>query len=144
MGDNELIEEVVSPTESQSVDLSPVIDSLSDLIIKQGEIIENQKEIIDHFVPTEEDLLQLEKEEQEKKEQLEKEQIEQLEKEEQKEQQLQEYNQELLTVLKQIEKNSSLGNDVSAVSSSSNYILLFVIVACVFFGLMYKAIKVFI
>ena len=49
MGDNELIEEVVSPTESQSVDLSPIIDSLNDLIVTQGEIIENQKKIINYF-----------------------------------------------------------------------------------------------
>ena len=64
MGDNELLEEVVSPTESQSVDLSPIINSLNDLIVTQGEIIENQKKIIDYFVPTEEELIQLEKDKQ--------------------------------------------------------------------------------
>ena len=63
MGDNELIEEVVSPTESQSVDLSPVIDTLQDLLIKQGEILEtqqsvikNQEKIIEYFIPSDEEL----------------------------------------------------------------------------------------
>ena len=46
MGDNELLEEVVSPTESQGVDLSPVVSTLQDLLIKQGEILESQEKTI--------------------------------------------------------------------------------------------------
>lgn len=144
MGDNELIEEVVSPTESQSVDLSPVIDSLSDLIIKQGEIIENQKEIIDYFVPTDEELKKLEQEEIKKAKEQEEQEKELLQQEEQEKKELEEYNQEVLTLLREIKDNSTLGNEVASVSSSSNYILLFVIISCIFFGLMYKALKVFI
>lgn len=144
MGDNELIEEVVSPTESQSVDLSPVIDSLSDLIIKQGEIIDNQKKIIDYFVPTEEELKKLEQEDQKKAKEQEQQEKELLQQEEQEKKELEEYNQEVLTLLREIKDNSTLGNEVASVSSSSNYTLLFVIISCIFFGLMYKAIKVFI
>ena len=60
MGDNENIE-IVSPTEESNVfnncdvDLSPIIEALKDLAIKQGEIIENQNKVIKYFVPTEEE-----------------------------------------------------------------------------------------
>ena len=144
MGDNELIEEVVSPTESQSVDLSPIIDSLSDLIIKQGEIIDNQKKIIDYFVPTDEELKKLEQEDQKKAKEQEQQEKELLQQEEQEKKELDEYKQEVLTLLKEIKNNSTIGNEVASVSSSSNFTLLFVIISCVFFGLMYKALKVFI
>ena len=102
MGDNELIEEVVSPTESQSVDLSSIIDSLNDLIVAQGEIIKNQKKIIDYFIPTEEELIQLEKDKQEELEQIEIQEKEIQEKEELKEQQLNDYNAQILTLLEDI------------------------------------------
>ena len=144
MGDNELIEDVVSPTESQSVDLSPVIDTLNDLIVKQGEIIENQKKIIDYFVPSEEELKKMEQENLKKAKEQEQQEKELLQQEEQEKKELYEYNQEVLTLLKEIKNNSTIGNEVASVSSSSNFTLLFVIISCVFFGLMYKALKVFI
>lgn len=144
MGDNQLLEEVISPTESESIDLSPIIDALNDLIVKQGEIIDNQKKIIDYFVPTDEELKKLEQDELKKVKELEEQEKQLLEQEEQEEKELQEYNQQVLTLLSEINNNSALGNDVASVSSSSNYTLLFVIISCIFFGLMYKAVKVFI
>ena len=144
MGDNELIEEVVSPTESQSVDLSSIIDSLNDLIVAQGEIIKNQKKIIDYFIPTEEELIQLEKDKQEELEQIEIQEKEIQEKEELKEQQLNDYNAQILTLLEDIKNNSSVGNEVASVSSSTNYSILLVIIFVLFIGLMYKAIRAFI
>ena len=144
MGDNELIEEVVSPTESQSVDLSPIIDSLNDLIVTQGEIIENQKKIIEYFIPTEDELIQLEKDKQEELEQIQIQEEEIQEKEELKEQQLNEYNTQILTLLEEIKESSSVGNEVASVSSSANYTILLVIIFVLFIGLMYKAIRAFI
>lgn len=144
MGDNELIEEVVSPTESQSVDLSPIINSLNDLIVTQGEIIENQKKIIDYFIPTEEELIQLEKDKQEELEHIQIQNEEIQEKEELKEQQLNEYNTQILTLLEEIKESSSVGNEVASVSSSTNYTLLLVVIFVLFIGLMYKAIRAFI
>ena len=144
MGDNELIEEVVSPTESQSVDLSPIINSLNDLIVTQGEIIKNQKKIIDYFIPTEEELIQLEKDKQEELEQIAIQDKEFQEKEELKEQQLNDYNTQILTLLEEIKESSSVGNEVASVSSSTNYTILLVIVFVLFIGLMYKAIRAFI
>ena len=144
MGDNELIEEVVSPTESQSVDLSPIINSLNDLIVTQGEIIENQKKIIDYFIPTEEELIQLEKDKQDELEQIQIQEEEIQEKEELKEQQLNEYNTQILTLLEEIKESSSVGNEVASVSSSTNYTILLVIIFVLFVGLMYKAVRAFI
>lgn len=144
MGDNELIDEVVSPTESQSVDLSSIINSLNDLIVTQGEIIENQKKIIDYFIPTEDELIQLEKDKQEELEQIQIQEEEIQEKEELKEQQLNEYNTQILTLLEEIKENSYLGNEVSSVSSSTNYTILLVIIFVLFIGLMYKAVRAFI
>ena len=75
MGDNENLE-IVSPTQESNVlnncdvDLSPIIETLKDLAIKQGEIIENQNKVIKYFIPTEEEIKKQEKlkKEQEKKE----------------------------------------------------------------------------
>ena len=60
MGDNvELVEDVTPNTES--LDLSPVLDILGEMSQQQMEIIEQNKILIDYFVPTEEELLQQEK-----------------------------------------------------------------------------------
>lgn len=151
MGDNELIEEVVSPTESQSVDLSPIIDTLQDLLIKQGEMLEsqektikNQEKIIEYFIPSEEELKELEELEIKEQEQLEIEEIE-LEKElEQKELEQEQYQQELITLLGKIEDNTLNNTSVSTMNSTTNYLLLFVIVGIFILYLLYRAIRYFI
>ena len=151
MGDNELIEEVVSPTESQGVDLSPIVNTLQDLLIKQGEILEsqektikNQEKIIEYFIPSEEELKKQEELENKEQEQLEIEEIE-LEKElEQKELEQEQYQQELITLLGKIEDNTLNNTSVSTVNSTTNYLLLFVIVGIFILYLLYRAIRYFI
>ena len=151
MGDNELIEEVVSPTESQGVDLSPIVNTLQDLLIKQGEILEsqektikNQEKIIEYFIPSDEELKQQEELEKKEQEQLEIEEIE-LEKElEQKELEQEQYQQELITLLGKIEDNTLNNTSVSTVNSTTNYLLLFVIVGIFILYLLYRAIRYFI
>ena len=151
MGDNELIEEVVSPTESQGVDLSPIVNTLQDLLIKQGEILEsqektikNQEKIIEYFIPSDEEIkeqVELEKKEQE---QLELEEIE-LEKElEQKELEQEQYQQELITLLGKIEDNTLNNTSVATVGSTTNYLLLFVILGIFILYVLYRAIRYFI
>ena len=151
MGDNDLIEEVVSPTESQGVDLSPIVNTLQDLLIKQGEILEsqektikNQEKIIQYFIPSEEELKEQEELERKEQEQLEIEEIE-LEKElEQKELEQEQYQQELITLLGKIEDNTLNNTSVSTVNSTTNYLLLFVIVGIFILYLLYRAIRYFI
>ena len=151
MGDNELIEEVVSPTESQGVDLSPIVNTLQDLLIKQGEILEsqektikNQEKIIEYFIPSDEELKQQEELEKKEQEQLEIEEIE-LEKElEQKELEQEQYQQELITLLGKIEDNTLNNTSVSTVNSTTNYLLLFVILGIFILYLLYRAIRYFI
>ena len=156
MGDNENIE-IVSPTQESNVlnncdvDLSPIIETLKDLAIKQGEIIENQNKVIKYFIPTEEEIKKQEKlkKEQEKKELEELEQQKALELEEQKEiekkeQEMLAYNQELLSIIKDIKNNTDLGNNVSSVSTSSNFLLLTLVAFLAFIFVLYKAIRVFI
>ena len=151
MGDNELIEEVVSPTESQSVDLSPVIDTLQDLLIRQGEILEtqqsvikNQEKIIDYFIPTEEEIKEQEKRNQEALEQQNAIELENQKELEKKEQEMLAYNQELLSIIKDIKGNTDIGNNVSSVSTSSNFLLLTLVAFLAFIFVLYKAIRVFI
>ena len=151
MGDNELIEEVVSPTESQGVDLSPIVNTLQDLLIKQGEILEsqektikNQEKIIHYFIPSDEELKEQEELEKKEQEQLEIEEIE-LEKElEQKELEQEQYQQELIALLGKIEDNTLNNTSVSTVNSTTNYLLLFVIVGIFILYLLYRAIRYFI
>lgn len=151
MGDNELIEEVVSPAESQGVDLSPIVGTLQDLLIKQGEILEsqektikNQEKIIEYFIPSDEELKEQEQLEKKEQEQLEIEEIE-LEKElEQKELEQEQYQQELITLLGKIEDNTLNNTSVSTVNSTTNYLLLFVILGIFILYVLYRAIRYFI
>ena len=156
MGDNENIE-IVSPTEESNVfnncdvDLSPIIEALKDLAIKQGEIIDNQNKVIKYFIPTEEEIKKQEKlkKEQEKKELEELEQQKALELEEQKEiekkeKELEIYNQELLTVMKDIKSNTEIGNNFSGISSSTSFLILTLIAFFAFIFVLYKAIRAFI
>ena len=86
---------------------------------------------------------------QEKKELEELEQQKALELEEQKEiekkeQEMLAYNQELLSIIKDIKNNTDLGNNVSSVSTSSNFLLLTLVAFLAFIFVLYKAIRVFI
>lgn len=151
MEDNELLD-VSSPNESSdSVDLSSIINSLNDLVIKQGEIIENQNKLIEYFVPTDEEIKlqeeQMKKEEEEKllqEEQIKKEEEEIKLHEEQMKRELDDYNNEVLTTLKHIKDNTYNSLDVGTVSSANSWILLFIIVTILIFGLLYKAVRAFI
>ena len=98
MGDNEQVIEFVTPNE-ESIDLSPVLDILGEISTQQGEIIEQNKILIDYFVPTEEEILQQEKDLQDQQEEdLKLQELEEEEKQSQQEYQLS-YDQEVLNLL---------------------------------------------
>ena len=98
MGDNEQVIEFVTPNE-ESIDLSPVLDILGEISTQQGEIIEQNKILIDYFVPTEEEILQQEKDLQDQQEEdLKLQELEEEEKQSQQEYQLS-YDQDVLDQL---------------------------------------------
>lgn len=79
MGDNQELLEVVSPS-SDDFDISPLLDILNEVKENQGEIIEQNNKFSEYFIPSEEELRELKK--QESKEQ--KKQEEELKKEREK------------------------------------------------------------
>lgn len=143
MGDNEQDFLTVSPIPNE-LDLSPLISLLDEMNLKQGEIIEQNKILIEHFVPSDEEL----KEEQKKKEEEELLHEEQLKEEELlHEEQLQreiDYQTQTIQLLEDIKSSSNIGNEVSSISSNSSYLLLFVVIFVLFIGVMYKFIRTFI
>lgn len=143
MGDNvELVEDVTPNTES--LDLSPVLDILGEMSQQQMEIIEQNKILIDYFVPTEEELLQQEKDLQNQQE----EDLKALEKEEeekvsQHEYQLS-YDQEVLNQLTLLNENISKVDYNTQTTYSYSYVLTFGLLFTLVIFLIYKTIKRFI
>ena len=143
MGDNVQIVEDVTPN-TESLDLSPVLDILGEMSQQQMEIIEQNKILIDYFVPTEEELLQQEKDLQNQQE----EDLKALEKEEeekvsQHEYQLS-YDQEVLNQLTLLNENISKVDYNTQTTYSYSYVLTFGLLFTLVIFLIYKTIKRFI
>ena len=143
MGDNvEIVEDVTPNTES--LDLSPVLDILGEMSQQQMEIIEQNKILIDYFVPTEEELLQQEKDLQNQQE----EDLKSLEKEEEEKLSQQEYqlsyDQEVLNQLTLLNENISKVDYNTQTTYSYSYVLTFGLLFTLVIFLIYKTIKRFI
>lgn len=143
MGDNVQIVEDVTPN-TESLDLSPVLDILGEMSQQQMEIIEQNKILIDYFVPTEEEILQQEKDLQNQQE----EDLKALEKEEeekvsQHEYQLS-YDQEVLNQLTLLNENISKVDYNTQTTYSYSYVLTFGLLFTLVIFLIYKTIKRFI
>lgn len=143
MGDNvEIVEDVTPNTES--LDLSPVLDILGEISQQQLEIIEQNKILIDYFVPTEEELLQQEKDLQNQQN----EDLKALEKEEKEKLSQQEYqfshDQEVLNQLTLLNENISKVDYNTQTTYSYSYVLTFGLLITLVVFLIYKTIKKFI
>ena len=142
MGDNEQLVDVVSPNES--LDLSPILDKLGEISEQQGEIVEQNKVLIDYFVPTEEEVLQQEKDLQNQQEEdlkaLEKEEAEKLSQQ----QYEHSYNQDVLNQLTLLNENISKVDYNTQTNYTYSYVLTFGLLFTLVIFLIYKIIKRFI
>ena len=142
MGDNEQVVELVTPNES--IDLSPILDKLGEISTQQGEIIEQNKILIDYFVPTEDEIIQQEKDLQNQQE----EDLKALEKEEEEKLSQQEYqfshDQEVLNQLTLLNENISKVDYNTQTTYSYSYVLTFGLLFTLVIFLIYKIIKRFI
>lgn len=137
------LEELEGIEENQNVLLSEIKEN-------QRLIIENQKILIDYFVPTEEEIKKqqlqekkLQEEEQKLQEQMQIEE-EELEKQVQQEkEQLQEYNQEVLQQLTSLNENISKVEFVNQNTNAYLYILCFGFLLIFVITFIYKTIKKF-
>lgn len=147
MGENESQDFALSPV---NLDLSPVIDQLQKINEQNGEIIKQNNKIVDHFVPTQEEIEKEKKlqEDQLKKDQEEQEIIQQQEEEqriiqEEKELAQEEYNQELLQEIKLLNENINKVGYNTQYSNNQNYLLLLGLLLVGFCVLTYKILRRF-
>lgn len=123
---------------------------LGEIKENQKLIIENQKKLIDYFVPTEEELKQqklqeqkIQEEEQKIQEQMELEQQELEEEEQQKEEEQQLYNQQVLKELTTLNENISKVEFVNQNTNAYLYVLCFGFLFAFVITFIYKLIKKF-